>query len=135
MKVKQLIRNPKAVDFLLILMVLLLAIAGMAIVGLPPFGLFTSEFIVISGGFASQQGWVSTIVLFALTLVFCGILRHVAVLLLGPAKELPENEKPTFGRFAAVALPLAALVVFSLWVPGDIRQLLEQTAKLILVKP
>src|SRR6266487_3154544 len=69
---------------------LLLALAAVAVNGLPPFGLFVSELTVIAGGFRSNQAWVSVVILIALIFVFCGVLSKLAGLLLGPG----DGERP-----------------------------------------
>jgi hydrogenase-4 component F len=110
---------------------LVLGVAAVAVSGLPPFGLFVSELIIVAGGFTSQQAWVSTVLLAALIVVFCGVLMKLAGLLLGPARAEHPCEQMPAGHVVAMSLPLVALLVFSLWVPDSLRQLLEQSANII----
>jgi hydrogenase-4 component F len=112
----------------------ILAIAGIAVMGLPPFGMFYSEFIVIAGGFASHQTLAASVAFIALLIVFCGVLKHIAGLLLGPAKETTEREKFSFSNLAAMSLQLCLLLVFSFWLPGAAHQLLKQATTLIAGK-
>lgn len=44
--------------------------------GLPPFGIFTSEFIVLSAGFNSGKILLSSLALILLVIVFAGLLYH-----------------------------------------------------------
>jgi hydrogenase-4 component F len=110
---------------------LVLGVAAVAVSGLPPFGLFVSELLIVTGGFTSQQGWVSVVLLAALIAVFCGVLIKLSGLLLGPARPDHPREQMPAGHVAAMSLPLVALLVFSLWVPDSLRQLMEQAANII----
>jgi hydrogenase-4 component F len=114
---------------------LVLGAAAVAVSGLPPFGLFVSELIIVSGGFTSQQAWVSVVLLAALIVVFCGVLMKLAGLLLGPARAEHPREQMSAGHVVAMSLPLVALLVFSLWVPDSLRQLMEQAANIIRGTP
>ncbi len=107
---------------------LLLALAAVAVSGLPPFGLFMSELTVIAGGFTCQHTWVSVVVLSSLIMVFCGVLNKLAGLLLGPS----SGEHP---REIISASTLVALLVFTAWLPPSVRQLMEQAAGVIQGMP
>ncbi len=109
----------------------ILGFAAIAVMGLPPFGLFTSEFIVIAGGFAAGRSVISSIVLLALLVVFCGTLKQIATLLLGPHKQDAPLEKLSFAGISVLTFPLVALTVFSFWIPSGARRLLEQAAHVI----
>jgi len=114
---------------------LVLGVAAVAVSGLPPFGLFVSELIIVTGGFTSHQAWVSVVLLAALIAVFCGVLIKLAGLLLGPARAEHPREHMPAGHVVAMSLPLVALLGFSLWVPAALRQLLEQAANIIRGMP
>ena len=110
---------------------LVLGVGAVAVSGLPPFGLFVSELTVVAGGFTSGQAWVSGVILTALTVVFCGVLLKLAGLILGkPRAELPREQLPV-GHVLAMSLPLAALLVFSLWLPSSVLQLLNLAVNII----
>jgi hydrogenase-4 component F len=114
---------------------LLLGLAAVAVSGLPPFGLFVSELTVIVGGFTSHYAWVSVVMLMALILVFCGVLKKLAGLLLGPNNGQHLRETISAGNIAAMSLPLGTLLLFTVWLPGSLRQLMEQAANIIRGMP
>jgi len=114
---------------------LLLALAAVAVSGLPPFGLFMSELTVIAGGFTCQHTWVSVVVLSSLIMVFCGVLNKLAGLLLGPSSGEHPREIISATNIAAMSLPLAALLVLTVWLPPSVRQLMEQAAGVIQGMP
>src|SRR5437870_3109880 len=110
---------------------LLLGLAAAAVSGLPPFGLFVSELTVIAGGFTSNHIWVSVVILMALIFVFCGVLNKLAGLLLGPGDGERPRETVSASNVAAMSLPLGTLLLFSVWWPASLRQLMEQASNII----
>lgn len=110
---------------------LLLGLAAVAVSGLPPFGLFVSELTVLVGGFTSGHVWVSVVMLASLIIVFCGVLNKLARLLLGPTRAEQPREQIPVGHVVAMSWPLGALLVFTVWMPGSVRQLMEQAAGII----
>ena len=110
---------------------LMLGLAAVAVSGLPPFGLFVSELTVVAGGFASHQAWVSLVMLAALIVVFCGVLTKLAGLILGTPRAGQPREQISAGPVLAMGLPLAALLLFSFWLPGSLRQLLDLAVNII----
>ncbi|MEK7683861.1 MAG: proton-conducting transporter membrane subunit, partial [Verrucomicrobiota bacterium] len=113
----------------------LMALAAVAATGLPPFGLFFSEFTVLSGGFAANQTFISVLMLLALLASFCGILQQLTRILLGaPKAERSGDARPADG-VPAMALLLGGLLLFSVWLPASLRQLLEEAASIIRGMP
>jgi hydrogenase-4 component F len=109
------------------LTVLLMALAALAAMGLPPFGLFYSELTVISGGFADRQTAISVLILTALLVSFCGILKQFARILLGePRKEVAVPVR--LETVVAMSVMLATLLLFSIWLPAPVLHLARQAA-------
>jgi hydrogenase-4 component F len=116
------------------LTVLCMGLAGIAAIGLPPFGLFFSEMTVLNGGFAAGQGTISTLVLVAVLASFCGILYQLTKVLLGAPKpqRAASMEARQFDGVPAMGLMLGTLLVFSLWLPAPVLNLMHQAAGIIL---
>jgi hydrogenase-4 component F len=116
--------------------VLLMSLAGLAAIGLPPFGLFLSEMTILSGGLAARHTTVSVLILAALLASFCGILQQLTRILLG--KRRPDGEvrqaRHTDG-LPAMALLLGTLLLFSVWLPGPLQDLIRQAAAIIGGQP
>ena len=109
-----------------------MALAALAAIGLPPFGLFLSEMTVISGGLAAHQTAVSALILVALLASFCGILRQLTRILLGARKPGdPVRKVYRLDGAPALALLLGGLLVFSVWLPTPLLELLHQAAGII----
>jgi hydrogenase-4 component F len=110
---------------------LLLGLATVAVSGLPPFGLFVSELTVLAGSFTSNYAWASVVILISLIVVFCGVLNKMAGLLLGPSNGAHARETISLSNIAAMSLPLGTLLVFTVWLPDCLRQLMELAANII----
>jgi hydrogenase-4 component F len=115
--------------------VLLMGLAAVAAIGLPPFGLFYSELTVLSGGFAAGRTAISVLVLVALVAAFCGILKQLTRILLGTPKVARSNDATAWDGVPAMALLLGGLLVFSVWLPAPVLRLLHQAAGIIGGKP
>jgi hydrogenase-4 component F len=111
---------------------LLMALAALAAMGLPPFGLFLSELTVINGGLAAGHTTVSVLILVALLASFCGVLQQLTRILLGARKPgRPAIEAHRTDGSPAMALLLGGLLFFSLWLPGPLLELMHQAAGII----
>jgi hydrogenase-4 component F len=114
---------------------LFLGLAAVAATGLPPFGLFYSELTVISGGFAANKTFISVLLLIAIIAAFCGILKQLTRIMLGaPRQECAGDSKPWDG-VAAMGLLLGGLLVFSVWLPEPVLQLLHRAAAIVGGRP
>jgi len=110
---------------------LLMSLAAMAAVGLPPFGLFYSELTVIAGGFAASQTLISVLVLVALLASFCGILKQLSRILLGAPRRAPIAATGRMDGAPAMGLMLGGLLLFSIWMPASLFRLIQQAARIV----
>jgi hydrogenase-4 component F len=93
--------------------------AMLALVGLPPFGLFVSEVMIFSAGFTQGFGVVAGVALALLVIAFAGLLRGVQAILYGPPASTPAPEAWAWRPALPMAGALALLVVTGLaWPPG-----------------
>jgi len=113
-----------------------MGLAALAAIGLPPFGLFLSEFLVLSAGLAAHQTAVSVLILLALVASFCGILQHFTRILLGARRPgaQPVTARPWDG-IPAMSMLLGGLLVLSVWLPSPLLELLRQAAGIIGGQP
>jgi hydrogenase-4 component F len=108
-----------------------MALAALAAIGLPPFGLFFSEITVLNGGFAGGHTLVSLLVLTAVVASFCGILYQLTKILLGTPRRVTPSDASTWDGVPAMGLMLGTLLVFSVWLPAPLMQLMERAAGII----
>jgi hypothetical protein len=78
---------------------------------------------------------VSIVMLASLIVVFCGVLNKLAGLLLGPSDSMYPRETISASNVVAMSLPLGMLLLFTAWLPGSLRQLMEQAASIIRGMP
>jgi hydrogenase-4 component F len=116
---------------LLPLTVLCMGIAALAAIGLPPFGLFFSEMTILNGGFATGQTALSVVLLAALLASFCGILYQLSRILLGAPKVARTTDAKPLDGLPAMGLMLGTLLVFSLWLPAPLFDLMKRAASII----
>jgi hydrogenase-4 component F len=104
--------------------------AMLAIVGMPPFSLFQSEFLIVRAAF--DGGHALTGVLFILfgTGIFAGALVHVGGMVLGPHGNTAAVERRPWRNGSILALA-AALVVIAFWVPAPLFQLISGAAQVV----
>ncbi len=116
--------------------VLLMGLAALAAMGLPPFGLFLSELTIVIGGLTSQQTTASVLILVALLASFCGILQQLSRILPGARRPGdPAREARQMDGVPAMALLLAGLCLFSVWLPAPLLELLHAATTIIGGKP
>lgn len=104
--------------------------AMLAIIGMPPFSLFQSEFLIVRAAFAAGH-YVPT-VLFVLfgTGIFAGALLHVGGLVLGPAGEEPAAAMRPWCDVPMLALA-AVLIVIGFWLPAPLLELIRGAARVV----
>jgi len=110
---------------------LFMGLATVAAMGLPPFGLFYSELTVLSGGFAAGRTFISILILAALVAAFCGILTQLTRILPGTRKVERANDARAWDGVPAMGLLVGGLLVFSIWCPDPLLQLIHQAAGII----
>jgi hydrogenase-4 component F len=112
----------------------LFAAAILAIIGLPPFGLFISEFALFRAGFAAGQPWLMGAVLALLAVAFVALISHLNKMLYGtPAEGVAVGETSGW-QIAPLFLSVAVLVTLGLTQPAPLTTLLNQIVA-IVAKP
>jgi hydrogenase-4 component F len=109
----------------------LFAAGVFAVIGLPPFGLFISEFALLRAAVASGRHVVVGLVLGLLVLVFVSLVRHLNRMLYGTPSRLPDIVEENRRALVPVALCLAAVVVLGLTLPAPVARLLALGAEII----
>jgi hydrogenase-4 component F len=105
--------------------------AGMfAIAGLPPFGLFISEFALIRAGFAAGRVWLMGIVLVLLVVAFIALIRNLNRMLYGtPADSTSVGEREPWA-LVPLGFCIIIAVVLGLTLPSPVIRLLNQVVEI-----
>jgi hydrogenase-4 component F len=103
----------------------LFAVGLLALVGLPPFGLFVSEFLLIQAAIANRQLWLTALLLVLLLTAFVSVLSHMNRMLYGPVPEgLRAGERRSW-PLAALVVPAAILIVLGTALPPALSTLID----------
>src|ERR1035441_2864037 len=94
-----------------------LVIGGLAIVGLPPFSLFVSEFAILSEAFTQARYLVAALFLIVLSMVFGGFAYHLFHMLCGDPDQRPENSKLIPSEYTAMGIAAFCLLFFGVRIP------------------
>jgi hydrogenase-4 component F len=111
-------------------------LGALAIGGVPPFGIFRSELLIVTGGFSrSSYALAGLLVVFA-NVAFVGLYQvfHRMVLSRGPDEganraRIERREQPLMAL--AMLGSLIVVLVLGLWIPGPLDQLLHSAAAVI----
>ncbi len=99
-------------------------IGFLAITGVPPFGIFITEFTILYAGIGSHP-IITVLALFSLVLVFAAIIKHIVMMVFGePIKDIPKGETSFWTVFPPVIL-IALLIILSFFIPSSLQYLLE----------
>ena len=104
-----------------------LVLGTLAILGMPPFGVFASEFLILTTAM-HEQPWATPLLLLSLGVAFAAVFSKVQPMVFGAttAKQLPH--RPTM---APVFVHMAIVLMLGLWIPPFLADWYRQAAKLI----
>jgi hydrogenase-4 component F len=106
----------------------LFAAGILALVGLPPFGLFVSEFLLVQAAVVAHKLWLAALILALLLTAFVALLSHLNRMLYGPASEGVHMGERRDWPVLALLVPSAILVVLGLLLPAGLATLIHQSA-------
>lgn len=109
----------------------LFALAGLALAGMPPFGPFRSELMILTGGFASGAWPIAATVLGLLIVAFCGLVRWTMGVTAGTAPEGIRRGERDLGAISSMLLAFVVVLGLGLMVPAHLVVLLERAADIV----
>jgi hydrogenase-4 component F len=104
-----------------------LVLGSLAILGMPPFGVFASEFLILTTAMR-EQPWATPFLLLALGVAFAAVFSKVQPMVFGEttAKRLPARP-----AMVPVFVHLALVLMLGLWMPPVLADWYRQAARLI----
>jgi len=104
-----------------------LLIGTAAIAGFPPFGVFVSEFLLLTATMQLQP-WLTLPLLTGLGVAFAGLFRHLHPMVYG---DLPAGQTAVQANMWPVAIQLALVLWLGLAIPAFLAQWFDQATLLI----
>lgn len=105
-------------------------IGVLTIAGAPPFNIFVSEITIMIAGFSEGKGIVTTIFIFAILVIFAGMIIAMVKMVLGE----PEVEKKAYqwglSSKIPLLLPIIAIMLLAIYIPPFIKEALQQIVHL-----
>jgi hydrogenase-4 component F len=104
-----------------------LMLGSLAILGMPPFGVFASEFLILTTAMR-EHPWATPFLLIALGVAFAGIFMKVQPMVFGEsdAPKLPHSP-----ALVPVFVHLAMVLVLGLYIPPALAEWFRAAARLI----
>ncbi len=108
-----------------------LLIAVVALAGFPPFGLFTSEFLLL-GATMHRAPLLAIVLLPGMAITFAGLFRHVQRMVYGP---VPAGQTPVRANLWPVYVQMALVLWLGLTIPTLLAHWLGQATALVAGAP
>jgi len=106
-------------------------LGAVAILGLPPFGVFASEFLILTTAIA-QQPWAAPILLVSLGVSFAAIFGKVQAMVFGEMSGSPTPSRlPQRPALTTVFAHLALVLLLGLYIPPYLVDWYRRAAQLI----
>ncbi|HEY0584960.1 MAG TPA: hydrogenase 4 subunit F [Pseudoduganella sp.] len=104
-----------------------LMLGTLAILGMPPFGVFASEFLILTAAM-HQLPWAAPLLLLALAVAFGAVLHQVQPMVLGAPGVAPPRHRPAL---LPVFLHLGLALMLGLYVPPYLATWYGQAARMM----
>jgi hydrogenase-4 component F len=104
-----------------------LMLGGIAILGIPPFGVFASEFLILTTAMRDHP-WATPILLLGLGVAFAAIFSRVQAMVFGETTAQPLPHPPAL---LPVFLHLALVLLLGLYIPPYLADWYRQAAAMI----
>jgi hydrogenase-4 component F len=101
--------------------------------GLPPFGLFVSEFLILTSA-AAQAPWLAMALALAMVIAFAALLRQLQPMVLGEAPVVARQSQGLLALWPSW-LQLGLVAILGLLTPPPILHVLQDAAMRITTLP
>src|SRR5271170_1959191 len=104
-----------------------LALGSLAILGMPPFGVFASEFLILTSAMR-EHAWATPFLLLALGVAFAAVFSKVQPMVFGEATAARLPHRPAM---TPVFVHLGLVLMLGIWIPPFLADWYRHAAKLI----
>jgi len=122
------IKNVKGVLSVMPLTAILFIIGFLTLTGVPPFGIFITEFSILSAAMKTHQVSVA-FALFGLVLVFIGFLKHVSSMMFGENEANIAKGESSLSTILPVIILVLLLIFLSVYIPNILNSLIQTATK------
>ncbi len=105
-----------------------LLIGTCAIAGFPPFGVFTSEFLLFTATIKSYP-WLAPALVLGLSVAFAGLFRNIQPMVFG---EPPVDQEPVVANMWPVFIHLGLVLWLGISIPAVLAQWLDQATVMLV---
>jgi hydrogenase-4 component F len=104
-----------------------LALSTLAVLGMPPFGVFASEFLILTTAIR-EQPWAAPFLLVALGVAFAAVFSRMQPMVFGETSAKRLAHRPAV---VPVFVHLGLVLMLGLWIPPYLADWYRQAARLI----
>jgi hydrogenase-4 component F len=111
-------------------------LGALAITGVPPFGIFRSELLIVTGGFSQSKYALAGLLIVLANVAFVGVYQLFHRMVISPAEvtatdrtRLSRPEQPLMAL--AMVASLAVVLVLGVWIPSPLNRLLHAATTVI----
>jgi len=108
-----------------------LILGAVALAGLPPFAMFTSEYGLISGSFSAGHAAIGVAGLLLIALAAASLLYHTVQVAYGQPRAGRSVPRPGAAALLSISLPLVLLLLVSVDPPNEFEAALRDAATVI----
>ncbi|ALI37832.1 Hydrogenase-4 component B [Candidatus Nitrosocosmicus oleophilus] len=100
-------------------------IGGLAIVGLPPFNIFLSKFMILSSGFSSNNMVASTVLIILLAIIFIGFIKNLVTMSFGKPKTQINSGELDNLSIVSMGMLVFFVIMLGIYIPEPLNILIN----------
>jgi len=115
----------------------ILVLGGLALVGMPPFNIFLSEFLILWGTFykptrlSINKSIAIVILISSIILVFYGLIQHLGQLMLGTTQDGLSMRDIGWNETGPLILLFLLMLTLGIWIAPPLADLLKESVSII----
>jgi hydrogenase-4 component F len=102
-----------------------------ALVGVPPFNIFLSKFLIISAGIATGHLWLMVICMLLLVLAFVALFKMLSSVVLGEKPVDIRKGEAGFTTMAPIAILMILILALGVYMPASLNSLLDGATEVV----
>jgi hydrogenase-4 component F len=110
----------------------ILLIGGLAITGSPPFGIFISEFTILSSGFLGGHIIASVLFLLFIIMIFAGFFYNLSKMTFGNPKPGITPGEVSRWTLGAMMILVVFVIILGVYIPHDFIEMINRVVKVVM---